>query len=115
MTSEEFLVFEKHRKDMPKHSSGGFKFKVIECRESVRKFGAQDTKRKMVGKIYDWANKTSTEGGRIYLLCSISEFNPSFYYTEVELVEINIPKLTIPVEPQKLDYNHVGYAKIFDK
>jgi len=113
MNHAEFLIFQKQTYDIP--PSGGFKFRVLECRESSKRFGAGDTKKKMVGKVYPWAKNTSTDGGRIYLLYPDTSFNPSFYYPEVELVKGNLNKLMIPVGPQKLDYNYDEYAKMLGK
>jgi hypothetical protein len=113
MNHTEFLILQKQINNMP--LSVGFKFRVLACRESVRHFGAEDTKRKMIGNVYPWARGSSTEGGRIYLHYPSVAFNPSFYYTDLELVIDASNKLMIPIEPQKLDYRYEEYTEIFDK
>jgi hypothetical protein len=113
MNHAEFLIFQKQKNNIP--PSGGFKFRVLGCIDSVRKFGAGETKKKMVGKVYDWAKDTPTENGRIFLFCPNTSFTPSFYYSEVELVKDISNKLMIPIEPQKLDYKYEEYTEIFGK
>jgi hypothetical protein len=117
MTREQFLTFVNNQKSVHLTPTGGFKFKVSECDTSIRKFGARETKKRMIGNIYDWVSNSSVDGmtGRIYLNCPGVSFNPSFYYTDLELVEHAYNKLPIPIEPQKLDYKHDEYAKILDK
>ena len=113
MTHNEFLTFMKTRHLAQPHNP--IKFEVIGWYGSAKKFGAAETKREMVGKIYDWALHSSVDGGRIYLKHPSTDFNPSFYYTDLKLVKNTSSKLMIPTEPQKLDYNYDEYSKILDK
>jgi hypothetical protein len=113
MNYSQYTAFEKKRNDLP--SDFEFKFKVISCNESIRRFAAGETKRKMVGNIYGISRRSSTSNGRIYLQFPHESFDPSFHYTDLELIDDPLNKLILPTEPQKLEYNYNEYSKIFEK
>ena len=115
MTHDQLVKFWKDKKTLP--SSIDFMFKVINCQESIRRWGAETLKRQMVGKIYNMQRIADSNSERIYLKVPESrvDFVPSFHYTDLVLVGNSSNKSIIPIGPQKLDYDYNEYAKIFGK